>query len=249
MVAGTSTGAIIAGLIAAGRSAAEIEAVYQKLVKKVFQSAGVFANRFLNPPEYTKKSYRELLKQEIGPATTLQDVCLKSGTDLLITSKDVAEGEETFFSCFVVDKSTAVGTYKEILLRAALEATMSAPTFFNPLERFVDGGVTTYNNPSLAAIIEAVQFGPTDKYKIANLTVFSFGTGYRNQLVEPKNVVNPKGLDVKFWLSWLMSEAGSDASDMQSDILRRGRSYPNWTTAGSRFRWIAPPCTNWTTCR
>lgn len=32
---------------------------------------------------------------------------------------------------------------------------MSAPTYFTPLERFVDGGTTTYNNPSLAAILEA----------------------------------------------------------------------------------------------
>jgi len=36
MVAGTSTGAIIAGLIASGKSAVEIEGLYKQLVSKVF---------------------------------------------------------------------------------------------------------------------------------------------------------------------------------------------------------------------
>ena len=55
--------------------------------------------------------------------------------------------EETFFSCFKQKDGSFYGTYKDVLLRAVLEATMSAPTYFNPLERFVDGGTTTYNNP------------------------------------------------------------------------------------------------------
>jgi len=33
---------------------------------------------------------------------------------------------------------------------------MSAPTYFYPFERFVDAGVTTNNNPSLGAFIEAI---------------------------------------------------------------------------------------------
>jgi predicted acylesterase/phospholipase RssA len=50
LVAGTSTGGIIAGLIASGKTAFEIEALYEKLVSKVFLRRDFFANQFVNPP-------------------------------------------------------------------------------------------------------------------------------------------------------------------------------------------------------
>jgi predicted acylesterase/phospholipase RssA len=223
MVTGTSTGGIIAGLIAAGKRAVEIEQLYEQLVKQVFTKKSILANRFINPPEYTKKYYRAKLKENLGDITIAQ-VCNNHKLDLMITSKDVAAGEETFFS-FFYEGGTNANTYGTVLLRAAMEATMSAPTYFTPLERFVDGGITTYNNPSLAAIIEAVQYGTVyhdnnNKYTIDKLTVFSFGTGCRPQFIKPDKVKNPDGPDAYFWLQWLMTESGDDASDMQCFLFR-----------------------------
>jgi hypothetical protein len=220
MVAGTSTGAIIAGLIASGRSALEIDALYEKLVTKVFIKRGVFANQFIDPPVWSKVSYRKMLKEILGDLT-LQQAGDRSDLDILITAHDVAEGEETFFSYL---RGRARNTYGEVLLRGAMEATMSAPTYFTPLERFVDGGTTTYNNPSLAAVLEAVQFGEGD-YSIDKLSVYSFGTGSRTQLIAPEEVPNPPGPDIAFWLSWIMTESGNDASDMQSDLFRANRAF------------------------
>lgn len=221
MVAGTSTGAIIAGLIAAGKSADEIDALYPKFVKLVFTKRSWVASRFFDPPAYTKAEYRAALKDALGDVT-LQQACGKLGLDLLITSNDVAEGEETYFSCLSDGSGHFIGTYQGVLLQAVMEATMSAPTFFHPLERFVDGGTTTYNNPTMAALTEAVKYGPPGKYSVNKLTVVSMGTGYRQQFVAPNQVVNPPGPDVFFWLQWIMSESGADASDMQSYFLRGG---------------------------
>jgi len=220
MVAGTSTGGIIAGLIASGKTASEIETLYIRLVKQVFTKKSFVANRFLNPPEYTKKNYRDLLRQLLDDIT-LKDACVKTGTDIMITSKDVAAGEETFFTCFH-DNDRYIGTYRDVLLRSVMEATMSAPTYFTPLERFVDGGTTTYNNPVLAAIMEVVKYGPPGKYSVDKMTVFSFGTGCRPQFVPPDKVTHPDGPDAYFWLQWLMTESGDDASDMQNFLLRSG---------------------------
>lgn len=220
MVAGTSTGGVIAGLMAAGKTASEIEKHYLELVNQVFTKKSIMASRFFNPPAYTKKYYRAKLKEYLGNLTIAQ-VCAQNEIDLLITTKDVAAGEETFFSYFH-EGTPKPATYGEVLLRAAMEATMSAPTYFTPLERFVDGGVTTYNNPTLAAIIEAAQYGTKGKYTLENLTVFSLGTACRPQFVLPQDVVDPDGLDTKFWLQWLMTEAGDDASDMQSFLFRSG---------------------------
>ncbi len=215
MVAGTSTGAIIAGLIASGRSAVEVDELYEKLVTKVFVKHGIFSNQFIDPPAWSKISYRKLLKELLGDIT-LRQVGQRSGLDLMITAHDVAEGEETFFSYLSGRKQNAYG---DVLLRGAMEATMSAPTYFTPFERFVDGGTTTYNNPSLAAMLEAVQYGE-GSYSTDKLCLYSFGTACRTQLISPRDVPNPPGPDIAFWLSWLMTESGNDASDMQSDLLR-----------------------------
>lgn len=220
MVAGTSTGGIMAGLIALGYSAEEIEKKYVELVTEVFLKRGALANRFLNPPLYSKANYRRMLK-EIIEDKTLQDAVIATETDIMITAKDLAASEETFFSCF--SRSDGYnGTYKNVLLRAVMEATMSAPTYFTPLERFVDGGTTTYNNPTLAAVMEAVGYGGKGKYSSDQLTVFSFGTGTSVKFVKPEETGNPKGMDVAFWLNYIMDEASQDAADMQMDVLRSG---------------------------
>jgi hypothetical protein len=100
---------------------------------------------------------------------------------------------------------------------------MSAPTYFAPLERFVDGGTTTYNNPSSAAIIEALNYSGNPDYQYGKVTVISLGTGISPQFIDPAQSKNPKGPDIAFWLNWLMTEMGQDASDMQTDLLRSPR--------------------------
>ena len=218
MVAGTSTGAIIAGLIMAGKTAIEIEELYIQFVTKVFTKAGVLAQRFLNPPAYDKKNYRAALKDLLGDMT-LEQAHLKTGIDIMITAKDITDNEETFFNCFEVNGQIN-NTYQHALLRTVMETTMSAPTYFHPLERFIDGGTTTFNNPSAAALIEAVQYSGKGKYALENITLFSMGTGTIVQSVTPEQAFNPKGLDVYFWLNYVMDESSQDASSMQVDFFR-----------------------------
>ncbi|MXV49818.1 hypothetical protein GS399_02465 [Pedobacter sp. HMF7647] len=220
LVAGTSTGGIIAGLISSGKTAVEIESLYKQFVSKVFLKRGILANQFLNPPAYDKKNFRSALKALIGNIT-LEEAHKTTGVDLLITAKDVTDNEETFFTCFE-NNGTINGTYKDALLRTVMEATMSAPTYFHPLERFIDGGTTTYNNPTTAAFLEAVCYSGSGKYVADNMTIFSMGTGRKVQSVTPERAAEPKGLDAYFWLMYVMDESGQDASSMQSDIFRSG---------------------------
>jgi hypothetical protein len=219
MVAGTSAGAIIAGLILTKKSASEIEDLFVQLVSRVFTKRNFMASRFYNPPAFDKKNYRNLLKSIIDDRS-LEELSQLSGLDCLFTAKDLTAGEETFFTC--INNGTMKGTYKTVLLRAVLEATMSAPTYFAPLERFADGGTTTYNNPVMSAVLEAVFYDGKDKYQPDNLTVFSFGTGSTLKFVDPQHTENPKGIDVIFWLNYVMEETGKDASEMQVNMLRSG---------------------------
>jgi hypothetical protein len=220
MVAGTSTGAIIAGMIAFGKTAAEIEKLYIEFVTKVFLKNGFLANRFLNPPAYNKKNYRAALKNLLSD-TTMEQAHTQTGLDIMITAKDVSDNEETFFTCFE-NNGQINGTYKTALLRSVMEATMSAPTYFHSLERFIDGGTTTFNNPSAAALLEAVRYSGKGKYTADKTTLFSMGTGTLVQSVDPALAFNPKGLDAYFWLNYVMDESSQDASSMQVDMFRSG---------------------------
>ncbi len=220
-VAGTSTGGIIAALIASGRNADQIEELYINYVTKVFDK-NFLGDRFINPPKFSKKQFRKIVKATLENKT-LEAYCQDSDIDLIISAHDMSAAEETFFTCFKQNNAQFYGTYKDTLLRAAVEATMSAPTYFNPLERFVDGGVTTYNNPVWASIIEAISYSAQSKeniaYDIGNLVVFSLGTGMSRNFSDP-NQIDPKGLDIKYWLSWIMNATGHDASSMQVNTLR-----------------------------
>lgn len=224
MVSGTSTGAIIAGLITSGRSAIQIEQMYMALVTKVFDRK-FLGNRFINPPAFSKEHYRQLLKETVDDIT-LEAACAKHDLDLMITAQDISAAEETFFSCFKQDDGTFYGTYKDVLLRAVMEATMSAPTYFYPLERFLDGGTTTYNNPALAAFMEAVSYSNAQKkpelssYPISSITLFSFGTGISRKFIKPEETIDPHGVDIAFWLNWIMDQTGQDASAMQTNVFR-----------------------------
>lgn len=224
MVSGTSTGGIITGLIATGHTAVDIEKMYINLVTEVFDEK-FLGNRFVNPPAFTKEKYRSLLKG-IVKDITLEEACRLNDLDMMITAQDISASEETFFSCFKQDDGNYYGTYKQVLLRSVMEATMSAPTYFHPLERFLDGGTTTYNNPALAAFMEAVSYSRADKisslsaYQIADITLYSFGTGISKQFIKPGDTINPHGIDVVFWLNWLMTHMGQDASAMQVNAFR-----------------------------
>jgi len=220
MVAGTSTGGIISGLILNKKDATQIEELYIQLVSRVFTKRGVFANRFYNPPAFDKHNYRNLLKNLIGDST-LEELNQSNGLDCLFTSKDLAAGEETFFTC-INNNGNIKGTYKSALLRGVMETTMSAPTYFSPLERFVDGGTTTFNNPAASAVLEALVYGGAGKYKQEELTVLSFGTATSLRFVDPLKTGDPKGLDTLFWLNYVMGETSKDASEMQVDMLRSG---------------------------
>lgn len=228
MIGGTSTGGIIAGLIVKGKTAVQIESLYEELINEVFHKRPI-GNRFINPPQYSKRRYRERLKDIVGYSTSIADACAEHDLDLVITARDMAAAEETFFSCFKQKDGSWYGTYKDILLRAVMETTMSAPTYFYPLERFVDGGVTTHNNPSLAAFVEALSYStpkdengnyPPGEYSLRNITVYSMGTGASQKFIKPDKTLNPEGIDISFWLDWLINETNEDASAVQENLFR-----------------------------
>jgi uncharacterized protein len=128
MLLGTSTGGIIASFITTGRTAEEIETHYTNLINEVFHKK-LLGNRFINPPSFSKTKYRQLLKAAVGDVV-LGEACQEKNIDFLVMAQDISATEETFLACFKQDDGLYYSTYKNVLLHAVTEATMSAPTFF-----------------------------------------------------------------------------------------------------------------------
>jgi uncharacterized protein len=196
LVGGTSTRAIIATMIALGRTAPEIRDRYFDLAPHVFRRswwrvAGL-------QPRFDERRLRAKIDEECGERT-LESPDLK--TLLAVITKRADTG-----SPWIVTnnpnapywKDPADGTYignRHFSLAALVRASAAAPYFFAPQPisivsgqppgMFVDGGVSPFNNPSLALLMHATMksYGLGWPLGKNNLTFTSIGTGsFRNPI-------------------------------------------------------------------
>ena len=174
MLAGTSTGSIIATGIAYGKSPAELVDLYLNNGEKIFSckvkswwptwvKQGVHS-------KYTNDELKKVLEAEFGDAV-LGDI----EKPLLIPSTDIGNGGVHVFKSGYSPQFTRDNS---VLLKDAVLASCSAPTFFDPAKvgsyLLADGGVWA-NNPTLAAVIEAKhRLG----INVENIRVLSIGTGH-----------------------------------------------------------------------
>ncbi len=189
--AGTSTGALLAGCLALGMSVERIRKFYLDSGREMFDKAGLLERLHY---KYDDDKLSIKLKQEVGADTTL-------GSDTLRTLLTVVMRNATTDSPWPLSNNPGAhynqrirdnGTPREncnldLPLWQLLRASTAAPTFFPPEVVqigghsfvFVDGGVTTYNNPAFLAFTMAT----LDRYAVNwptgedKLLVVSVGTG------------------------------------------------------------------------
>lgn len=172
LLAGTSTGSILAAGLAAGFSAADLSefyethgtAIFTPRLRSRFDILKLFASR------YSSKPLKDLL-DDVFNDTTLGDIAVP----LVLPSVDIGNG------CVHVLKSQYHGKFVrdgDVRVSDAVLASCSAPTYFDPhvvneTYQLVDGGLWA-NNPALVAAIDAhYRLGiPLDAIR-----VLSIGTG------------------------------------------------------------------------
>ena len=189
--AGTSTGALLAGCLSLGMSVERIRKFYLDSGREMFDKAGLLERlRY----KYDDDKLSMKLKEEVGEDTLL-------GSDKLRTLLTVVMRNATTDSPWPLSNNPAArynlrarddGSVREncnldLPLWQLLRASTAAPTFFPPEVVqvggqsfiFVDGGVTTYNNPAFLAFTMAT----LDRYAVNwptgedKLLVVSVGTG------------------------------------------------------------------------
>ena len=172
LIAGTSTGAIIAGAAVSNIPMQEIVELFET------ETPYIFRRRWYRIPLFLSKYPDQKLAQIIAkhlPATSLRNI----ETPLMITSSEIAKSEVHIFrSNYSSHDSEVAPTDKGVNLRDAILASCAAPTFFAPksVDNFLlaDGGLWA-NNPSTVAFTEALSVFGKEAREIRMLSV---GTGH-----------------------------------------------------------------------
>lgn len=150
MLAGTSTGGIIAAALAVGIPAEEILELYMNKAKDIFPETKK-STTMLFKPKYESKALKNALEETFG------DQKIKDcKTRLLIPAYNLVNQS---IRVFKTPHAQDLFTDKNIKLVECLLSTTAAPTFFSPYRmkggRYIDGGVGA-NNPTLIAVIEGI---------------------------------------------------------------------------------------------
>lgn len=162
-IAGTSAGAIIAALYAFGYTPAEIDYLAEKHALKMFDKVGF--PQSINPmkPNLYKGAYAENLLKQIFGETRIKDVKLP----IFLVGTNLDTGEEMIFSH---------GYNEEYPLWKAVLISMSAPTYFPPVDGMYGDGGLLANNPSEVLL---AGFANECKTYVQNIRVLSLATSGR----------------------------------------------------------------------
>ena len=179
LLAGTSTGGIIALGLAAGKSVDEMISLYQDNGKEIFDDSWWDDIRDIGGvtgADYDQKNLAKILKR-IFQDTRLKDLqkrVLVPSFDLDNEAKDPSKRtwNPKFFHNFPGEDSDG----DELVVEVALD-TSAAPTYFPSHDGFIDGGVVA-NNPSMAAVAQTQDKRNADPAPaLADIHLLSLGTG------------------------------------------------------------------------
>ncbi len=231
LIGGTSTGAILAAGLSLGLKAEQLRDFYLNFGKGIFSKV-FFPIRFWH--SYPSEPLEEHLKEVFGENTTLGSSKLR--TQILIVSKNATLGTTWFFTNNRQGKY--FNTNAAIPLWQIVRASSAAPTFFPPQKikvpddlgqvhnyEFIDGGVSSYNNPSLQLFLEATdpqyKFGwPTGTDKIVLL---SLGTGFNSITIDEGKASRFNLLD---WARYSVKGLLGDANLQQNVLMHLIGEHP-----------------------
>jgi patatin-like phospholipase/acyl hydrolase len=190
LIAGTSTGGIIALGLAAGLTATELSELYLTRGGEIFPPlpagpGGWLARRWHGFRRYFRYRYdREALERILGEK--LGDRLLGDATCRLCIP--AFEGRHSEVYIFKTPHHPDFRTdWRERMIKVAL-ATAAAPTFYQPLEHdgyvFVDGGVWA-NNPVMIALVDALSCFDVARERVR---VLSLGCGDDPWIVTAKQL-------------------------------------------------------------
>ena len=210
LIAGTSTGSIIAAGLACGISAHDICELYRLKGSQIFKKRphshlGIAASR------YSNSNLKNILSDVFGDKR-LGDITIP----LIIPSTDIGNG------CVHVLKSAYNADFHRdpnVKVTDAILASCSAPTYFDPhitsQYMLADGGLWA-NNPSLVAAVEAKKrLGA----KLEDLEILSIGTGTGRKYYSQRTSLSKRMMGWGFATRWGASKFINMLLNLQSETV------------------------------
>lgn len=241
LIAGTSTGAIIAAALAKGWSVEQVRKEYFDLGNAVFEKS--LLRKGLIRAKYDDARLSEALRKAYGPMTCLGGDDILTGLVIMTKRLDTGSpwpiGNNPRGKYFASRPGGTIGN-GDYPLWQVVRASTAAPAYFDPeritiVERpgmkpvvgdFVDGGVSPFNNPAL----QAFMYATLDGYRVGwptgadKLLLVSIGTGTGDAAVERSS------LTAKHAINALLSLM-QDCAELQETLLQ-------WMSASPRARVI-----------
>ncbi len=222
MIAGTSTGAIIAAGIALKMTAAEILDVYCNNLAPAFGGKRhlFFWLRYIFSRRTRYFYPLEPFIEALGPFSgdiALQDLGYAPKADhpfrkpiILMTTKDLRTGN----TYYLINDGPGAAKFGHWPVKGCVAASGAAPIYFPAvLGNLVDGGVGPYGNPCLAASIEAIYY--LNLAQPEDIMHVSLGTGY-----VPNHQAD--GAGTKFgivdWVKYIIVQGIEDAALQQVQL-------------------------------
>ena len=229
LIAGTSTGAIIAGAAVSDIPMTDIVELFET------ETPHIFRRRWYRIPLFLSKYPSEQLVQAITkhiPATPLGEIT----TPLMITSSEIAKSEVHIFrsSYGSHDSEGTPPTSKEVCLRDAVLASCAAPTFFAP--KSVDNllladGCLWANNPSTIAATEALS---AFKKEAREIRMLSIGTGHSTNMYQQRRgwgfITGWGGVKLTSYVMTLQAQASAHTAKLllKGNYLRINPEIDRW---------------------
>lgn len=224
LIGGTSTGAILAAGLALGLKATELRDFYLKFGQEIFTKA-FLPIRFWH--KYPSGPLEKHLKNVLGESTKLGGIELR--TQILIVTKNATHGDDWFFTNNPKTRHFKYDT--QLPLWQVVRASTAAPTYFPPQTiqvsgdegksencEFIDGGVSSYNNPALQVFLEATipDYGNGWAMGTERLMLISLGTGFNSLALADRKASNYDLLD---WAQYLIKEMMNEANLQQNMLM------------------------------
>lgn len=224
LICGTSTGAILAAGLALGLRATQLCDFYLKFGNEIFTKVW-WGARFWH--SYSDAPLAKHLKEVFGEATTLGSDRLR--TKIVIVTKNATLGNDWFFTNNPRNKYFKNNS--GLPLWEIVRASAAAPTYFPPQRievpddsgnkqdyEFIDGGVSSYNNPALQVFLEATipQYGFGWPMGADRLLLLSLGTGF-NSITVPAG--KAAGYNLIDWGKYVVKEMMNEANLQQNILL------------------------------
>lgn len=167
LFAGTSTGALIALLLAYGKDSEYVDNLYNyETIKSIFTPA----HMNLLKPKYTNKNLKSILRTIFPENLTIGDL----EKYVFVPSFNVKGFSSGSWQSIFFNNLSKGDLSKAKVIDVAL-ASSAAPTYFPSHKNFIDGGVID-NSPSASSMMSTMKL-LKPRHKLSDFRVLSIGTG------------------------------------------------------------------------